>query len=117
MRYSRPFTIDAGLAPPDLTLRLVEGRGLRGVVKDEAGAAVVGAAVAALEVDPQNIFLVKSQKTVTGVEGKFSYSSFGPGDIAIIVERRPGSKDGSTIARAATACPAQSSSRCNSTCR
>ena len=85
VRYSRPFTVEPGLSPPGLTLRLVEGRALRGVVKDEAGNPVAGAAVAALEVDPQNIFLVKSQKTVTSREGRFSYASFGAGDVALIV--------------------------------
>ena len=85
IRYSEPFSVVPSAAPPNVTLRLVEGRKLRGIVKDQGGAPIAGADVAALEIEPQAVLLTKSQKTRTGADGRFAYSTFGAGEIAVVV--------------------------------
>jgi hypothetical protein len=86
VRFSSPVTVAAGAATLHVELRLIEARGLRGIVKNEAGNPIAGAEVAALELDGATTAFPKSQKTVTGADGRFAYSTFGHGQVALVVQ-------------------------------
>ena len=87
VRFTQPFTV-APPVSPSLEVRLVEGRGIRGIVKDQNGNGIAGAQLAALEFEPASTFISKSQKTTTGPDGRFAYASFGSGEVAIVVSAR-----------------------------
>jgi hypothetical protein len=75
----------AGTPTPPVEIRLTEGRALRGVVKDAAGKPIAGAEIAAIEVDVMSLMFPRSQRTATGADGRFSYATFGTGDIGLVV--------------------------------
>jgi protocatechuate 3,4-dioxygenase beta subunit len=87
LRFSSPVAVVAGAAPPNVEIRVGEAKSFRGVVRNEAGAAIPGAIVAALEINQDEPMIVpKSQKAATGADGKFVFASFGAGMIAVVVE-------------------------------
>lgn len=85
VRYSDALMIRAGMEAPILELVLHAGRRVAGSVKDEGGAPVAGALVAAMDQEAAFTSGFKTEKRTTDAGGRFAFDMLGPVQLNLLV--------------------------------